>query len=303
MSCPPHFSVIVPTFNRASSLERLLKSFDSLLCRNDVTLELVVVDNGSTDATHSFLEVESQRTRTYQLKVAEEPRQGKAHALNRGLQIATGKFLMIIDDDVIAHQELLEKHMECYETSRFDALQGKILPGLDLHGEPADMARLREYNIPYIDYGEDCCEIRGLTGTNMSFKREVYQAVGTFDTRLGPGQSGFSEDTEYSRRIKRAGFKIGYCPGAIVFHELNPSRYGRGYNRRVAYQKGMSRSIYRQESIVFRVLPSLLVNGARFCLYSLIGQRQKAFKTEGRLLKSWGYLMGKIRGAPVNKLQ
>jgi GT2 family glycosyltransferase len=303
MSRPPHFSVIVATLNRASSLERLLKSFDSLQCRNDLTLEIVVVDNGSTDATRSLLELQAQKSRTYQLRVSEEPRRGKAHALNRALQIATGKFFMIIDDDVIAHSRLLEQHMECYEVSRFDALQGKILPGLDVNGKPADMARLREYNIPYIDYGEDCREIRGLTGTNMSFKREVYEAVGTFDTRLGPGQSGFSEDTEYSRRIKRAGFKIGYCPGAIVFHELNPARYGRGYNRRVAYRKGMSRSIYRHDSIVFKVMPSLLLNGVRFCLYSLLGRRQKAFKTEGRLLKSWGYLMGKLHRTPIDKPQ
>jgi GT2 family glycosyltransferase len=303
MSCPPHFSVIVPTFNRASSLEGLLKSFDSLQNRDDLTLEIVVDNNGSTDGTRSLLELEAQKIRTYQLRVSEEPRQGKAHALNRGLQIATGKFFIIIDDDVIAHSQLLEQHMECYEVSRFDALQGKILPGLDLNGKPADMARLREYNIPHTDYGENCREIRGLTGTNMSFKREVYEAVGTFDTRLGPGQSGFSEDTEYSRRIKRAGFKIGYCPGAIVFHELDPARYGRGYNRRVAYRKGKSRSIYRHDSILFRVVPSLLLNGVRFCVYGLLGQRQKAFKTEGRLLKAWGYVMGKIHGTSADKLQ
>jgi hypothetical protein len=50
--------------------------------------------------------------------------------------------------------------------------------------------------------------------------------VGFFDSRLGPGAAGFSEDTEYSIRIRNAGFKIGYTPGAIVYHELNPKRYG-----------------------------------------------------------------------------
>ena len=216
------FSVIVPTFNRAPSLEKLINSLDSLEHLENVDLEVVIVDNGSTDATHSVLEREVKRNRVYQLKASDEPRPGKANALNQGLRIATGEFFIIIDDDVVVHSQLLEKHMECYENSRFDALQGKILPGVDLDERPADMSRLREYNIPYIDYGDDCCEIRGLTGTNMSFKREVYEKVGGFDTRLGPGQSGFSEDTEYSIRIKKAGFKIGYCPGAIVFHELNP---------------------------------------------------------------------------------
>jgi hypothetical protein len=50
-------------------------------------------------------------------------------------------------------------------------------------------------------------------------------------------------------------------------------------------------------------VPSLLFNGVRFCLYSLVGRRQKAFKTEGRLLKSWGYLMGKLHATSSDKLQ
>jgi GT2 family glycosyltransferase len=65
----------------------------------------------------------------------------------------------------------------------------------------------------------------------MSFKRAVFGKIGFFDHRLGPGAAGFSEDTEYSIRIRKAGFKIGYTPHAIVYHELNPSRYGRVYNR------------------------------------------------------------------------
>lgn len=49
----------------------------------------------------------------------------------------------------------------------------------------------------------------------MSFKREVFEKVGLFDVRLGSGALGFSDDTEYSMRIRRAGFKVGYAPGAL----------------------------------------------------------------------------------------
>jgi GT2 family glycosyltransferase len=105
---------------------------------------------------------------------------------------------------------------------------------------------------------------------------------------------GFSEDTEYSIRLRRAGVKIGYSPGAIVYHELNPERYGRTYNRRVEYRKGVSRSIYRQDSIWFKVLPDLVVQCMRYGIYRLLGKTQKAYKTEGRILKCWGYLSGKF---------
>lgn len=49
----------------------------------------------------------------------------------------------------------------------------------------ADLNKIREYNIPYFDYGEQIREIRGLTGTNIFLKREVFEKVGFFDTRLG----------------------------------------------------------------------------------------------------------------------
>ncbi|MGH7929168.1 MAG: glycosyltransferase, partial [Candidatus Binatia bacterium] len=258
-------------------------------------VEVVVVDNGSTDGTVAMLATHASKLHNALFVIATEERKGKASALNRGLAIATGDFLLIVDDDVTMDARLVIKHLECYQVHPFDAVQGRILPGVDSQGNPANMSRLREYNIPLVDYGGDFREIRGLTGTNMSFKRTVFETVGLFDSRLGPGASGFSEDTEYSMRIRKAGFRIGYTPHAIVYHELDPARYGREYNRAVEYRKGMSRSIYRNDSILFRVIPDLVANCFRLGFYRSLGKTQKAYKTEGRILKDCGYLAGRFR--------
>lgn len=291
----PEISVIVPTFNRVSSLQRLLTSLDSLDHPDSIQAEILIIDNGSTDDTANLLARERSRTR-FSLRVLSEERKGKSSALNCGIAAARGEILIIVDDDVAVHPEWMVQHWECHRDSPFAAIQGRVLPGVDAQGRPADRSRLREYNIPVVDYGEKICEIRGLTGTNMSFKREVFEKVGFFDTRLGPGAAGFSEDTEYSRRIRKAGFKIGYTPHAVVYHELDPARYGRAYNRMVEYRKGRSRSIYRRDSIPFRVIPDLVANCLRYGLYRLTGRTQKAYKTEGRIMKCWGYLVGKARG-------
>jgi GT2 family glycosyltransferase len=290
------FSLVIPTCNRWVSLKRLLVSIEQLETPVSVQIEVLVVDNASTDGTDTFLSKETGKSRRFVINVLKERQKGKASALNLGLGVATGDILLVLDDDIIVDSRLVVKHLECYQQTAFDALQGRILPGIDVDGQPADRDRLREYNIPHIDYGEAFCEIRGLTGTNMSFKREVFEKVGFFDTRLGPGAAGFSEDSEYSIRIRKAGFKIGYTPHAVVYHELNPNRYGREYNRMVEYRKGLSRSIYRQDSIPFRVIPDLLANCLRYGLYRVLGRTQKAYKTEGRIMKCWGYLMGKARG-------
>jgi GT2 family glycosyltransferase len=258
-------------------------------------VEVLVVNNVSTDETTELLRSEAVKRRRFSLRVLEQPRLGKANALNLGLADAGGDIVLIIDDDVAVDRMCLTKHTEAYGETDFAAIQGRVVPGKDAEGQGPDLKRLREYNIPIMDCGDNVRLIRGLTGTNMSFKREVFEKVGFFDPRLGPGAAGFSEDTEFSRRIRKAGFKIGYTPHAVVYHELNPARYGREHNRDIEYRKGVSRSIYRSDPILFRIIPDLLANCIRYCLYRLLGKTAKAYKTEGRIMKCWGYLMGKMQ--------
>ena len=286
-------SVIIPTRNRVESLRRLMSSLETVDVPRTVRIEIILVNNGSTDDTSRMLQEQLQKFARFSLRVFDQVIPGKCNALNIALRHAEGDVLIVIDDDVTLDSKCLSSHIRTYESTDFAAIQGRILPGKDPSGRLADPSRSREYNIPTLDYGVNVIQIRGLTGTNMSFKREVLDHIGLFDVRLGPGASGFSEDSEFSLRVRNAGYKIGYTPDAVVYHELDPKRYGRAYNRDVEYRKGLSRSIYRSDSIAFRVIPDLLMNCIRYCLYRLFGRTQKAYKTEGRIMKCWGYLMGK----------
>jgi glucosyl-dolichyl phosphate glucuronosyltransferase len=288
-------SVLIPTRNRAASLANLLESLARAESPEGAGSEIIVVDNGSTDRTPALLQNVLAEFKPYPLRVLHQPSPGKSQALNTGLADSNGDLVIIFDDDVTVETRCLVKLVDAYRNTDYAAVQGRILPGVDSSGRGADIERLGEYNIPLIDYGAELCEIRGLTGTNMSFTRELVKKVGVFDTRLGPGAAGFSEDSEFSIRIRKAGLKIGYTPHAVVYHELNPNRYGRDYNREVEYRKGISRSVYRNDSIAFNVLPNLLANCFRLALYRSMGLRQKAYKTEGRLYKCLGYMAGKLR--------
>ena len=197
----PLLSVIIPTRNRARSLKRLLESLAEPARTGIPETEIIVVDNGSTDETRRWLDAEIADKQSGRLIVLDEPRPGKSNALNRALSVARGEIFMVLDDDVVIQSNCLAKHAEAHAATPFAAIQGRILAGKDSVGNPADANRLREYNIPLIDYGEEIVAIRGLTGTNMSFKRAVFEKVGFFDPRLGPGAAGFSEDTEYCIRI------------------------------------------------------------------------------------------------------
>lgn len=296
-------SVIIPTRDRVHSLSALLDSLDRAQIPDDVSLEVFVVNNGSTDNTAVMLKKRLELSDGYSLIILEQELPGKSRALNSALAELGGDLVVVLDDDVIVDQSCIAKHVEAHRQTGFAAVQGRVLPGKDPEGKSADPRRLSEYNIPFSNHGDEICEIRGVIGTNASFKRAVIERVGLFDVRLGPGASGFSEDTDFSLRMRRAGFKIGYAPDAVVYHELNPARYGRAYHRDQQFRQGVSRSIYRRDSIAFRVVPNLVANGFRWLLYRMLGQTQKAYKTEGRVLKSLGYLAGKVRrsGDPRGK--
>ncbi len=289
-------TIIIPTCNRLPSLARLFASLVASLGRVEAAVEVIVINNGAPENTEKIREL--ARAADLRIEVL-GPTPGKSWGLNAGLKRAKGDIICPLDDDVVAALDWAEKVLEAHRATTFDAVQGKILPGVDPEGRSADPERLREYNIPIIDYGDQVREIRGLTGTNGSFKRAVFERVGFYDTRLGPGASGFSEDTEYSARIRQAGFKIGYTPHAVVYHELDPARYGLEVKREVQYRKGLSRSVYRSDSVFLKVLPNLFANSIRWVVYKALGKTQKAYKTEGRILKCWGYLVGKARHLAV----
>ena len=127
-------SIIIPTLNRAASSRKLLKSLDSIEFPSSIRSEILIVDNGSTDETGIFLSTEQAKARKFSLRILREEKKGKANALNLGLTSANGNFILVVDDDVVVHPRWLIQHLECYRITTFDALQGRVLPGVYQEG-------------------------------------------------------------------------------------------------------------------------------------------------------------------------
>lgn len=284
-------SVVVPTRNRRDSLHRLLSSLRQTRGLGRIALEVIVVDNGSTDDTAKYLSEISAEWPT--VKSLSEARVGKNFALNKGIGEAKAEILCLMDDDIVLDAGWLEALVEDYATTRYDALQPRVLPGTDPTGKSAEPSRLYEYNIPIVDYGDSIKDRRGLTGVIMSLRRRVIEKAGLFDERLPA--LGYHGDTDLSRRIRGAGFSIGYTPHVVAYHELNPNRYGIRYARLFQYRKGVSRSLYARDSILFNVIPNLLANISRYIYYRAARNAQKIYKTEMRIMKYWGYLAGRLQ--------
>ncbi|MBP2676697.1 MAG: glycosyl transferase family 2, partial [Deltaproteobacteria bacterium] len=99
---PPsvEISVVICTRNRAESLNRTLLRFSSIPIPGEISWEIVVVDNGSTDSTRSVIE-EFRESSGLDVRYVHEQEPGLSRARNRGLREAKGKMIAFTDDDII----------------------------------------------------------------------------------------------------------------------------------------------------------------------------------------------------------
>ena len=125
-------------------------------------------------------------------------------------------------------------------------MKGRILPAEDPEKKVGPMAVYLD--LPIADHGEEVIEVRGVLGANMAFRASALKQVGPFDERLGPGAGGHEEETEMSQRIRRAGFRIGYAPKALVYHEVDPARANRERFIRIARERGRCRMLHEKHS-------------------------------------------------------
>ena len=208
----PELSVIVCTRNRCGALADLLESLTRLTIAPELSWELVVVDNGSTDGTAELLDSFSDRL---PLARAFEPRKGISRARNAGLRAAQGDILAFTDDDCLPSPDWVSViHGELARDPELAGLGGRV----ELH-DPRDYpmtirtSRQREvlasaYQLPAL-----------MVGCNMAFRRWAVDTVGDFDTALGAGTPvGSAEDTDYLYRALRLGLRIEYVPEVLLAH-------------------------------------------------------------------------------------
>lgn len=126
----PYFTIFIPTYNRLSTLPRLIDSLNKQTFRD---FEVVIVDDGSTDGTSEFIK---SITNDYDFKIIYiwQNNSGKHIARNRALDIARGYFFFTIDsDDIILPKalELIKKYWEMIPVEKRTIFAG--IEGLDIN--------------------------------------------------------------------------------------------------------------------------------------------------------------------------
>ena len=235
-------SVVLATYNRAASLRATLESLATLSSPDNLSWELLVVDNNSNDSTLQVVEQFADNS-SFPVRYIFERRQGKSSALNAGVAQARGRIIAFTDDDVSLHPDWLSEIKSTFE--RFDcaAVAGRIIPVWD-QPKPDWLDMRGQFAVVNFELGDEFKEIQQPPiGANSAFRRDVFQRHGLFRLDLGPTESKHTitcEDTEFGDRLIKAGEKVVYCPRAIVYHPVDPRRATKTYFLSWYYYNGIS---------------------------------------------------------------
>ena len=215
-------SIVICTRNRAEDLRHTLMAIGQLSTPDSRTVEMVVIDNGSSDCTAAVAE-ECRGLLNMPLRYVCEPKKGLAQARNTGLAEAKGAILLFTDDDIRPPTHWISRMCAPILAGEAQAVAGDIVIAPHLE-RPWMQPIHRSYLAAHKGNG---AESVNMTGANMGFSREVLQQVPRFDVELGAGALGCCEESLFSWQVKRAGYKVLAVPEAAVEHHFHESRLRR----------------------------------------------------------------------------
>ena len=221
MSDSPFWSLIVPTYRRE---QVLCETIQYLLGLSYPHYELLVIDQTSDheEGTRQFIRICQdrfpERFRWHFVAKANLP-----HARNVGAELARGSYLLYLDDDIIPPADLIELHMANLQQPGVGAATGGVyVERKKLPPQPRPLiifpnGRMRDY----WEYEVPKGTTDSLRGGNMSMRRQLAIEVGLFDEGYIGRANG--EETDFSLRILRRGYKITYDPAAAIVHLGHPT--------------------------------------------------------------------------------
>ena len=240
-------SIVVLAYNKAAYTRACLQS---VLQTQPPDLELIVMDNGSTDETPRMLDELSREGRTKGAPVRvlrQEENLGCSTARNMAVSAAAGEEIVFLDNDTIVPDPAwLEKMRSVLRSERNAAIVGpKLCYLIEPHliqcagvgvsrsgrvlfrgrGEPADRFVHRE-------------EVQALISACFMFPKSLYEEIGGLDEAFNPIQY---EDFDFCYRARSRGYRVIYTPDPVIYHWESVTSNGSAAipNRYVIIKHGM----------------------------------------------------------------
>ena len=202
----PLISCIVPVFNGERYLAEAL---DGIIAQTYRPLEVIVVDDGSTDDTGGVVEKYGSEVRCLRQDNA-----GPAAARNQGLNEAQGEFIGFLDQDDLWHPEKLMRQVNHF----------RVYPGVEAcitHMKTFWVPELYEEEAKFRDHYLSRPMPGYLTGTLLA-RRSLFEKVGQFNTSLR-----FGDALDWFSRAAEAHTVIDLLPDVLMYHRVHKANFSR----------------------------------------------------------------------------
>lgn len=251
----PKISIIVPVYNSAKTMRECLNALSSL---DYPFYEIIVVDDGSTDAT-------AEICLSYpQILLIRTSNGGPSRARNLGVKKATGEIVAFTDGDCIVDQQWLRELQEGFSEEKITGVGGnQISPSNETaFGKYVqDTFSILGFATSYMKTPTRTAHICHNPSCNSAYRKQVFFDIGGFDESLWPG-----EDVDLDRRLTERNYRLMRTPKAIVRHYRPQStsalammmqRYG-GSAYRLFKRYGFFRPLQYLPLITFTLFVTLL---------------------------------------------
>ena len=242
-------SVLVPAHNEERVVGKLLQSMVETTYPKS-RLEVVLIDDGSSDGTGRIAETYSEQYPFIKVlhRARGEGGRGKAAALNAGLKQSTGEIVLCFDADYVSHPDLVDRLVEKFVDPTVGAVQGRPIVVNEPQNLVTRLVALERIGGYRVD--QEARDILGLVpqfgGTVGGFRRSIVEGLGGFDEAM------LTEDTDLTFQIYLAGYRVRYAGDAECYEEAVDT-WKRYWQQRHRWAKGHMQVCFKH---AFQVLGS-----------------------------------------------
>lgn len=249
----PKVSVIIPAYNEEVGL---LGTIKSVLKSDYKNLEVIIVNDGSTDSSHkimlNFLKKYKNATlpkNKPKLKYFYKKNEGKGKALNYGIQKSAGEIIITIDADCAITPTTIKNFVKPFADKTVSAVVGNVKIGNK--DTVVGLVQFLEFLNSF--YAKNAESVLGtiyiIGGAAAAFRRKVFKHVGLYN------HTNITEDIDISVRIRDAGLKVVYAEKAIVYTEgaINVNGLAK---QRLRWKIGWFQTLYTHSHILFSTHPN-----------------------------------------------
>jgi cellulose synthase/poly-beta-1,6-N-acetylglucosamine synthase-like glycosyltransferase/peptidoglycan/xylan/chitin deacetylase (PgdA/CDA1 family) len=235
----PPVSIVVPAFNEAVGIERTVRS---LAASEHPTVEIVVVDDGSTDGTAEIVD----RLELPNVTVLRQPNAGKPAALNRGIEESRHDIVVMVDADTIFEPATIGHLVQAFRSPEMGAVSGNTKVGnrRGLLGRWQHIEYVMGFNLDRRLFDVLQC-MPTVPGAIGAFRRRALVDVG------GVSGETLAEDTDLTLAIGRAGWRVVYEENARAWTEA-PATIRGLWRQRYRWCYGTLQAAWKHRASIWR---------------------------------------------------